>query len=87
MTNENMVITNRANTHTHNLNRSLYLPAWAKLKAQSRRYEAVFEIQPKQYSIVCIHWCTNISPKLNCKNNSYTQKDCHARQHKQHECR
>lgn len=42
----------------------LNLRAWAKLKAQSRRYEAVFETQPRTYSIVCIPWWMQISWKL-----------------------
>lgn len=35
---------------------------WASDKAHRRKYEAVFEMQPKTYSIVSINWCTNIYP-------------------------
>ena len=32
--------------------------AWARERAQRRRYEAVLEMQPSTYSIVWIIWCT-----------------------------
>ena len=45
--------------------RTLDLPAWAKLSAHRRKYEAVWEIQPRQYSMVWIHWLMNTSPISN----------------------
>ena len=44
-----------------------HIRAWAKLSAQSRRYDAVWEMQPKQYSIVWIAWCKKTSLKSNWK--------------------
>lgn len=46
---------------------SKHLRAWARLSAQSLRYEAVLEMQPRQYSMEWIAWVINISPKLNCE--------------------
>lgn len=42
-----------------------YKPAWAKLRAHRRKYDAVWEIQPKKYSIVWIHCSTATSPSSN----------------------
>lgn len=42
-------------------------PAWARLRAQSRRYEAVLEMQPRQNSIVWMAWYTKMSLMLACK--------------------
>lgn len=39
--------------------------ACAKLRAQSRRYEAVLEMQPRQYSMVWMAWCINTSAVSN----------------------
>ncbi len=39
-------------------------PAWARLSAQSRRYEAVLEMQPRQNSTVWMAWYTQMSPIL-----------------------
>ena len=41
-------------------------PACARLRAQRRRYEAVLEMVPRQYSMVWMDWWTKISPTSNC---------------------
>ena len=41
------------------------LPAWARLSAHSRRYDAVLEMVPRQYSMVWIAWWINTSPNSN----------------------
>jgi hypothetical protein len=39
--------------------------AWARERAQSRRYEAVFEIHPRQNSMVWMTWWMMTSPISN----------------------
>ena len=47
--------------------RGLYSRAWARLSAQRRRYDAVLEMQPRQYSMVWMAWYRSTSAKSNCK--------------------
>jgi len=51
-------------THNQPTNKKPHLRAWARLNAQSRRYEAVLEIHPRQYSMVWIAWFIKTSAKL-----------------------
>ena len=46
------------------------LPAWARLSAHSRRYDAVLDMVPRQYSMVWIAWWINTSP-----NSNYTETE------------
>ena len=47
--------------------RGLYSRAWARLSAQRRRYDAVLEMHPRQYSMVWMAWYRSTSAKSNCK--------------------
>lgn len=51
-----------------------YLRACARLRAHNRRYEAVCETQPRQYSIVWMDWWVNASPKSNSCNEITSNK-------------
>lgn len=51
-----------------------YLRACARLRAHNRRYEAVCETQPRQYSIVWMDWWVNASPKSNSCNKITSNK-------------
>ncbi len=48
-------------------------PAWARLSAQSRRYEAVLEMQPRQNSTVWMAWYTKMSPILVWRRNRWNE--------------
>lgn len=48
-------------------------PAWARLSAQSRRYEAVLEMQPRQNSTVWMVWYTKMSPILVWRRNRWNE--------------
>lgn len=53
-------------SHCSEASNAWLLPAWAKLRAQSRRYDAVWEMQPRQNSMVWIAEWTKTSMKSNC---------------------